>query len=134
MLQPCSSASAAPKEQLRCPAECPAPLLAASALFQACQNLHGCNLRQGWPCLAALSCMRPCAFLQDMPVAQMLHEPGCCSKVDCLQVFQQKWGTLNNVVQFSQQLTPGGIAAVEANSHQVGPWALEAWQSPDGLM
>ena len=55
-------------------------------------------------------------------------------KVDCLQVFQQKWGTLSNVVQFSHQLTPGGIAAVEANSHQVGPWALEAWQSPDGLM
>lgn len=42
--------------------------------------------------------------------------------VYCLQVFQQKWGTLTNVVQFSQQLTPGGIAAVEANSHQVGPW------------
>lgn len=43
-------------------------------------------------------------------------------RVYCLQVFQQKWGALTNVVQFSQQLTPGGIAAVEANSHQVGPW------------
>ena len=69
---------------------------------------------------------RPVTFtalcvVQDMPLEQMLGADG---RLNCLQVFQQKWGTLTNVVQFSQQLTPGGIAAVEANSHQVGLWGV----------